>query len=131
MNDDDEELYLCKSINYDLKWFRKQDVNVELLEKFHNSKKDVDGASRCNTDKTSCFACNMKCRTRGIQLALNNCGVIVGYRVLYGSESTTQVALMYLDVCDNYQSNIFKFETSFLGRINYFQIRCHTRISSL
>ena len=38
-------------------------------------------------------------------LALSNCGIIVGYRELYGSESITQVANMYLDMVDQFQRN--------------------------
>ena len=50
----------------------------------------------------------MKCKTRGIQIACNNCGIVVAHRELFGSESLTQVALMYLDMADNY-----------IGKLNY------------
>ena len=67
-----------------------------------------------NTDKTNVYACDMKVKTRGIQLALTNCGIIVAYRELYGSESTTQVALVYLDLCDNFLSK------QALNQLNYY-----------
>ena len=57
----------------------------------------------CNTDKTNTFACDMKVKTRDIWLALTACGVIVGVRELFGSESVTQVANFYLDVIDEFQ----------------------------
>jgi hypothetical protein len=48
-------------------------------------------------------------KTRGILIIINNCGVIVGYRELYGSESLTQVANLYLDLVDSIQSLIYFF----------------------
>jgi hypothetical protein len=87
-----------------MKWYKKDDLPTNLLNNYIESKTNRKLLSSCNTDKTSCFSCDMKCRTRGIQLGINNCGVIVGYRELFGSESSSQVALMYLDICDHYQS---------------------------
>ena len=47
---------------------------------------------------------DVKVKTRGILIMIINCGVIVGYRELYGSESLTQVANLYLDLVDSIQS---------------------------
>jgi hypothetical protein len=59
-----------------------------------------------NNDKTITHTCDVKVKTRGILLALSNCGIILGYRELYGSESVTQVANMYLDIVDLFQRKI-------------------------
>ena len=40
------------------------------------------------------------CRTKGVILAVYNCGIICSYKVLFGSESLTQVARFYLDIMD-------------------------------
>ena len=56
----------------------------------------------CNTDKAKVFSCEHKCKTHGILLAAFNCGIVIGYRELFGKESTTQVALLYLDIYDYY-----------------------------
>jgi hypothetical protein len=58
--------------------------------------------SSCNTDKAKVFSCEHKCKTHGILLAVFNCGIVIGYRELFGKESTTQVALLYLDIYDYY-----------------------------
>jgi hypothetical protein len=52
----------------------------------------------CNTNKEERFPCANKTKTRGILLATYNCGIIVSYRELFGSESITQVVLFYLDL---------------------------------
>jgi hypothetical protein len=41
--------------------------------------------------------------SRGIQLAATNCGIVLGYRDLYGAEILTQVALFFLDIYDNFK----------------------------
>lgn len=60
----------------------------------------------CNTDKTKDYTCNLKCRTRKLEIAATNCGIVVGYREIILAESKTQVALMYLDVCENYKRKV-------------------------
>ena len=59
----------------------------------------------CNTDKTSTFSCLLKCKTRGVEQACTSCGVIIGIRELFGSESLTQVAQMYMDMSDHLKCN--------------------------
>jgi len=63
-----------------------------------------DPVLSCNTDKTKDFGCPLKCHTRGIQICATNCGIIIGYREIFLAESKTQVAVMLLDIYDNYQS---------------------------
>jgi hypothetical protein len=51
-----------------------------------------------NVDKTDAFTCELKCRTRGLIIACNCCGIISGFKELFGAESLTQVALMLLEM---------------------------------
>ena len=67
MNEHEHEIFLCKTATFDQKWYKKEDLPPELLKAFIESKRGK--LSSCNTDKTNCFACDMKTRTRGIQLA--------------------------------------------------------------
>ena len=86
------------------KWLIKSDLPLFLVSDYLLQKNPIDS---CNTDKTKDYSCQLKCRTRGLELAATNCGIVVGYREIFLAESKTQVALMYLDICDNYQS-LFK-----------------------
>ncbi len=52
----------------------------------------------CNTNKDQSIPYLNKTKTRGLLIAAFNCGFIIGYRELYGSESLSQVALFYLDI---------------------------------
>jgi hypothetical protein len=61
----------------------------------------------CNTDKSKDYSCDLKCRTRGIQLAASNCGIVLAFREIYLAETKAQVALMYLDICDNFVGKIY------------------------
>ena len=81
----------------------------ELRQKHISKIRCSDNANSCNTDKTVLHACDVKVKTRGILIFMNNCGVIVGYRELYGSESLTRVANLYLDLVDSIQSLIYFF----------------------
>jgi hypothetical protein len=71
-----------------------------LYEEFKKINKSID--TTCNTDKSLDYTCELKCRTRGIQIAATNCGIIIAFREMWLSESRTQVALMYMDIVDNY-----------------------------
>jgi hypothetical protein len=100
---DGVEICLCKTEKHDQKWFLATDLNKDLYAEYKNTRVPIIPGN-CRTDKSNIYACDLKCKTRGIQIACNNCGVVVAYRELFGSESLTQVALMYLDLVDNYTS---------------------------
>ena len=72
----------------------------EMIQKEINSvqKKQVAAEILCDTNKEERFPCYSKTKTRGIMLATFNCGIITGYRELFGSESISQVVLFYLDL---------------------------------
>ena len=97
----DDELFVCKSLNYEQRWYKKEDIPTEMLDNFRKFKNSLNNPS-CNTDKTNTFSCGLKCKTRGLQLACSNCGIIIGFRELYGSESLTQVALMALEIYESF-----------------------------
>ena len=100
---DDEELYFCETTNKEQKWYSATDVPNEIKMAYLSKMPINPHPTGCNTDKTITHACDVKVKTRGILLALSNCGIIVGYRELYGSESITQFANMYLDMVDLFQ----------------------------
>ena len=101
----DEELFYCETTNKEQKWCSAADVHIDIKTEFLAKTHVNPFPSGCNTDKTVSHTCDVKVKTRGILLALSNCGIIVGYRELYGSESITQVANMYLDMVDQFQLN--------------------------
>ena len=86
-------------------WYSAADVPIDIKTEFLVKTRVNPFPSGCNTDKTISHTCDVKVKTRSILLALSNCGIIVGYRELYGSESITQVANMYLDMVDQFQLN--------------------------
>ena len=79
---DDEELFLCQTTLTDLKWIEKSLLSLEQYENF--VKKDIN---TCNTVKTKVYSCESKCKTRGVLLGATNCGLVISFSELYGSES--------------------------------------------
>ena len=78
----------------------------------HKKLSEKNSMKTCNTDKSKNFSWDMKCKTRGIQLACANCDIIYRFRELFGAESCTQVAQMYIDLCE-------AFNGMFIIRINF------------
>ena len=104
INLDEEEWFLCKLVNMDSpKWICANKISNQMREEYTKRKRNINAAS-CNTDKTAMYACDVKVKSRGILLAVTNCGVILSYREIFGSESITQVSNFYLDTIDNLQS---------------------------
>ena len=106
INHKDVELFLCLTNRSDSKWFKADYIGKDVLEIYKSKAMSENQLIKtCNTDKSKIFACNMKCKTRGILLGCSPCGIILGFRELYGSESCSQVAQMYLDLCMAYRCN--------------------------
>ena len=76
-----------------------------MLEAYVKMKKSI--GTNCNNDKTRFYTFFMKCKTIGVLIASTNCGIILGFRELFGSESPTQVANFYMDLIDHYQGNFY------------------------
>jgi hypothetical protein len=62
------------------------------------TEKDAFENIACKTNKHFGIPFENKKRTRGILIASLNCGLVVGYRELFGSESVRQVVMFYLDL---------------------------------
>jgi hypothetical protein len=95
-----EVLIFCCTNKKQNKWLKIKDVPITMYNNFLNTqtKKTVE-ISSCNTDKTKLTIYN-KCKTRGIVLVVYNCGIVLSFRELYGSESLSQVGLFLLDTID-------------------------------
>ena len=109
MDLDEKELFLCHTEDNKIVWFAKHDVPKTLLTPFLKKKiKDKITTSteleedECTVDKEDAYACDMKCKSRGVQIACTNCGILSGYKEMYASESLTQVGNLTLDMHDNY-----------------------------
>ena len=96
----DNELFLCETTNSKVKWLNRFQLTDQEYFDYQNSLKINNNT--CNTLKAT--ACEAKCKTRGIILAVSNCGIIISFRELFGSESLTQVTALYLDTLELYQS---------------------------
>lgn len=104
--------FLCRTTEVPFKWIKRDLVPTELVKLF-NEKKTTTSIPTCNTYKSRIFSCHMKCKTRGIQLACSDRGIVLGFRELYGSESCMQVAQMYLDLCEAF-TGIKRYLSKFL-----------------
>jgi len=103
----DEELLYCRGNSFDGRWFKRETIPPHLLEEYGNQHNQVKSSSKCNTDKTSVFTCDVKVKTCGILLACSNCGIILNCKEFYFAESCSQVALFYLETVANYKGNGF------------------------
>ena len=99
---DDREVYLCRIVEGELKWFLKSDIPTEVLKEYTERKSDTNETYVCQIDKTEMYSCLFKCKTRGFILSAFDCGIILAYRDMYGAESLTQIAYMYLDIVQAY-----------------------------
>jgi hypothetical protein len=52
----------------------------------------------CNTRKDIVSHCDDKGRTRGVLIGAYNCGIVCGFREIFGIESVSQVIIFYLDI---------------------------------
>ena len=77
-----------------------------MILKFINNKKIP--SQTCNTVKSQFYTCESKNKTRGVVIASSNCGIVLGWREIYGAESCTQVALFYLNITNLFNGNIEK-----------------------
>ena len=116
MDVDGNEIVLCKivSTNVDKNgkaWFKREDIPKKLYEAFKARDKNIGNDASddtCKTDKTKVNSCDYKTRTCGIQVLCSNCGIILGFRELFGSESCTQVGNILVDSYKYFQG-LLKF----------------------
>ncbi len=81
------------------------------IEQLKNFKKDVDPS--CSSSKIYTLPCVKKTRTVGMFLSCFNCGIIAGYREIFGSETTAQAVALFLFMIDN---------TKHWPKVNFIQI---------
>ncbi len=128
---DDEELYYCETTSNEQKWFLAQDVPESIRDEYMNKVRSPVNECVCNTHKINTTSCDVKVKTREILSILSNCGVIVGYREIYGSESITQVANLYLNIADLFQSKILQpLAFKYFNVLNFIFIKCSSRANA-
>ena len=69
LNFDDEELFFVRGLSFDLKWCKVSSIPAELMETYRASKNRGRSITKCNTDKTAQYSCDMKVKTCGLLLA--------------------------------------------------------------
>jgi hypothetical protein len=87
-----------------VKWLSKNFIPSSIYREYIESQ-TTNCAQSCNTLKLTVTSCDIKCKTRGILLSATNCGIAMSFRELYGSESCTQVALMFMDTLDSFNAS--------------------------
>ena len=92
-------IYLVQTQNDTLVWVDERSIYKEQLNNFisKKNKSDENQELSCNTDKSK-GVCDFKSRTKGTVLSVYNCGIVTGYREIFGSESCSQILLFYLDI---------------------------------
>jgi hypothetical protein len=84
-------------------WVTRDCLDKKMLEIFcenqlKDTEKDAFDEITCKTNKHFGIPFENKKRTRGLLISSYNCGIVNGYRELFGSESVRQVVLFYLDL---------------------------------
>ena len=73
----------------------KIDDYIEQLKRFE---KNED--TSCHSSKMYALPCEKKARTVGVFLACSPCGVIIGFREIFGHETLAQTALFFMLLID-------------------------------
>ena len=72
--------------SFSTKWLHREFIPAEILNAYVSKKTmEMNAVKTCNADKSTIFLCVMKCKTRGIQLACSDTGVVFGFRELYSA----------------------------------------------
>ena len=77
-------------------WATENQVPKRIIENFYKNEKTSNSEINCMTRKT--VKCEKKTTKRGILISAFNCGIVCGYREIYGLESKNQVALFLMDI---------------------------------
>ncbi|CAF1087177.1 unnamed protein product, partial [Brachionus calyciflorus] len=97
-------LFLSELTNNKLVWVTENQIDATLFEDFFRKKNSFADKLdlECQTLKSKTL-CDFKTRTKGILISAFNCGIVTGYREIFGSESCSQVLLFYLDVIEKFK----------------------------
>ena len=80
-------------------WATENQIPNSILKSFltESQKNNIS----CKTLKSFALPCDKKSRTVGEFLAVYNCGIICGFREIFGSETLVQTACFLMEVYDN------------------------------
>lgn len=104
INKNEKVLYLVGYEQFLPFWASENQLSKEAREQFDRKNNFGEGID-CKTLKCLSYPCDKKTRTVGEFLAVYNCGIICGFREIFGSESLVQTALFTLDLFDNVLSH--------------------------
>ena len=90
------------------------------METYRASKNRGRSITKCNTDKTAQYSCDMKVKTSGLLLACTPCNIILNVKEFYGTESCS--ALFYLETRKNFIGNIYKLKKKMSHAYNFYVI---------
>jgi hypothetical protein len=103
VNQDDQILYLLKQ-NKKIFWLQEHDIPREKLRAFLSVWKISEERSMtetcCRVRKELDIPCTKKTRTKGVLLAVFNCGIVGAYKEIFSEESLTQVSMFFLELLD-------------------------------
>ena len=115
---DEREIFFVKTGDGDKKWLTKADIAKTLLNRFlkYKQKKgdpvnDYESKDVCHIDKEDEYCCELKCKTRGVLISCTNCGIIVGYKEMYGAESLKQMEAFMLEIVADWRNNFLLMKT--------------------
>ena len=105
VNTEGESMFLLCDVNKKNKilWFEESSLPRLKLDNFlqyWNPNEEILIEQEICRVKKDINPCVHKCRTKGVILAVFNCGVIGSYKELFGSESLAQVSRFYLDLIE-------------------------------
>jgi len=100
----DNILYLV-SFNKQYFWLNESDVPKQQLHQFLSFWKHAEQTkmeeNSCKIRKESDYPCNFKTRTKGLLLAVYNCGIIAAYDEIFNDETLLQLSFLVLDILDH------------------------------
>ncbi|CAF0844130.1 unnamed protein product [Brachionus calyciflorus] len=95
VNKKDHVLYLVSNDSNNPFWVTENQIPKVYIENFLKKNHDQEN---CQTLKSLCMPCEKKNRTVGEFLAVFNCGIICGFREIFGSETLTQATCFLMDL---------------------------------
>jgi len=83
-------------------WVTSKQIMASKVENYIDQLKSFEkhDDSTCNSSKLYTLPCLKKTRTVGMFLGCFNCGIIAGYREIFGTETIAQAAAFLLNLID-------------------------------
>ncbi|CAF0969181.1 unnamed protein product, partial [Brachionus calyciflorus] len=95
VNKKDQVLYLVSNETNMPFWVTENQIPKSFIDFFF---KNTNNPENCQTLKSLCMPCEKKNRTVGEFLAVFKCGIICGFREIFGSETLTQATFFLMDL---------------------------------